>query len=374
MLKSNKLSSKVASFKKIRSTYPYVVRTAMAVTIVGLLVSTYKVDLNAASFNANLNLTETSAPVLDDVTEREVSVLVAQLADIVETEKVQAVTESDLELSFKPQTTIVAKNQVIATSDISRADVESHKVAEGESLSDIAKKYDVTTDTIKWANDLNTEVLSAGQELVILPVDGVLHKVVDGDTPQKLADTYTADANDLVAFNDLEISGLVTGNSVIVPGGTKPAPVTTNRLYSAYVARATETVQYNTGYSGSSSYTYLTHYTGYGSTSTYSRGWCTDWAAYRAGQLGNKVGNQWGNANTWDSSAAAAGYYVGGTPKVGAVFQSDRGGLGHVGVVEEVSSDRSMIKYSDMNGLAGWGNAARTNDWVPASYYEYIYR
>jgi hypothetical protein len=43
-------------------------------------------------------------------------------------------------------------------------------------------------------------------------------------------------------------------------------------------------------------------------------------------------------------------------------------------VVEEVSEDGSMIKYSDMNGLIGWGKAGITNDWVPASgFWAYIH-
>jgi len=34
-----------------------------------------------------------------------------------------------------------------------------------------------------------------------------------------------------------------------------------------------------------------------------------------------------------------------------------------------------MIKYSDMNGLAGWGRVGYSDDWVPASKFpHYIYR
>jgi surface antigen len=47
---------------------------------------------------------------------------------------------------------------------------------------------------------------------------------------------------------------------------------------------------------------------------------------------------------------------------------------GHVAVVEAVSPDGTMIKYSDMNGLSGFGRVGYS-DWVPATTYQnYIYR
>lgn len=208
--------------------------------------------------------------------------------------------------------------------------------------------------------------MARGSKLSIPPVDGVLHKVEDGDTIKKLAEKYDARDDDIIAFNDAEF-GLKNGDKIVIPNGTKPDPVISSPTYAStgtYAPRPTY----------GSSYNYITHYTAYSSTSSYSRGWCTDWAAYRAAQLGNPVQNRWGNANTWDSGAAAAGYYVGSVPKVGSVFQSDYGWAGHVGVVEAVSADGTKIKYSDMNGLAGWGNAAETKDWVSAAGYDFIHR
>ena len=63
------------------------------------------------------------------------------------------------------------------------------------------------------------------------------------------------------------------------------------------------------------------------------------------------------------------------TPKVGAIAQTDARGWGHVGYVEAVSPDGTMIKYSDMNGLAGF-NRVGYSDWVPAlsKYQRFIYR
>jgi surface antigen len=65
---------------------------------------------------------------------------------------------------------------------------------------------------------------------------------------------------------------------------------------------------------------------------------------------------------------------VSSTPRVGAIGQSDGGYFGHVAYVEAVSDDGTMIKYSDMNGLAGFGRVGYS-DWVSASKFpKYIYR
>ena len=52
------------------------------------------------------------------------------------------------------------------------------------------------------------------------------------------------------------------------------------------------------------------------------------------------------------------------------------GGLGHVGIVTAVSEDGSMIKYKDMNGLAGFGRYGETPDFIPAHarFQKFIYR
>ncbi len=257
------------------------------------------------------------------------------------------------------------KASAVSTDSVSHRDIQTYVVASGESVNDIARKFGVKSDTIRWANDLgSSEGVSAGDELVILPVDGVLHTVASGDTADSLADKYEANATQIIRFNDAEINGLSSGQKIVIPGGVKPAPEPSFNPATSNFANSFVPMY------GQGSVT-VAHYTDYANSSGYARGWCTDWAYYRSAQLGNTVGSNWGNAISWTAHAQAAGYYVGGQPKVGAVVYWP--GRNHVGVVEEVSSDGSMIKYSDMNGLAGWGNAAQTVNWVPASSYLYIY-
>ena len=60
-----------------------------------------------------------------------------------------------------------------------------------------------------------------------------------------------------------------------------------------------------------------------------------------------------GNASTWDN-ALAGSFVINRTPAAGAVFQTDTGYYGHVGIVDSVNAD-GTITISDMNGIAGWG-------------------
>ena len=311
--------------------------------------------------SADVNGVASNQVVLDNVAQQQLDQHISDITGVEST----AATVTDYDTSS------VTKQQIIETNDITTHDVLTHTVKDDETIESIARDYGVNVNTIKWANDLTSDTLAKDDKLSIPPVDGVLHKVEDGDTVKKLAEKYDATEDDIIAFNDAEIDGLKEGRKIVIPNGTKPDPVVSSPTYAS---AGTSSYSYTPRPSYGSSYNYMTHYTAYSSTSTYSRGWCTDWAAYRAAQLGNPVQNRWGNANSWDSGAAAAGYYVGSKPKVGAVFQSDYGWAGHVGVVEAVSADGTKIKYSDMNGLAGWGNAAVTKDWVSAAGYDYIYR
>jgi putative secretory antigen len=84
----------------------------------------------------------------------------------------------------------------------------------------------------------------------------------------------------------------------------------------------------------------------------YAAGNCTWYAYERRLQLGRPIGSFWGNANTWATSARAAGFVVNNTPAPGAIFQTTAGYYGHVGIVERV--ENGVVYVSDMN-YAGYG-------------------
>jgi murein DD-endopeptidase MepM/ murein hydrolase activator NlpD len=105
--------------------------------------------------------------------------------------------------------------------DEGQDEISIYEVREGDSFSSIAKMYNVSVNTILWANNLNKKTtLKIGQSLVILPVSGVSHTVKKGDTLEKIAKLYKGDADEIRDFNGLENDTvLVAGSVVIIPDG-----------------------------------------------------------------------------------------------------------------------------------------------------------
>ncbi len=103
--------------------------------------------------------------------------------------------------------------------------VSTHLVKEGETISGIAASYDVSPDTIRWANNLSkTSVLKSGQSLTILPVTGTKHTVKKGDTLAAIAKKYDGDATEIASYNGVDDTTLVIGSEVIIPNGEIQAP------------------------------------------------------------------------------------------------------------------------------------------------------
>lgn len=107
-----------------------------------------------------------------------------------------------------------------------RKEVIEYTVQPGETLLSIANKFEISPETILWANDLNNKsVIKPGQKLIILPVSGILHYVNKGDTLDGIAKKYKAEKSEIISFNELSDEGeIFIGDILIVPGGTRPLP------------------------------------------------------------------------------------------------------------------------------------------------------
>lgn len=245
---------------------------------------------------------------------------------------------------------VASKPQIVSTALKSWRDISDYTVAAGDTVSSVAQKFGVTSESIRWSNGLSGDALTAGNKLVIPPVNGVVYTVKSGDTPQTVAAAYHSTAEKVIGYNDAE-NGLVVGRRIIIPDG---------RIVPATPPRTT-TYLTNRSIIGTSSFT-----PNYGPNG-YDWGWCTYYAAARSGAPGN-----WGNANTWAYYARLSGWKVSSTPVAGAIFQTPSGWAGHVGIVDEVYGNGTM-KISDMNGIAGFGQVGSAV--VPVTAYpNYIYR
>lgn len=105
-----------------------------------------------------------------------------------------------------------------------RDSVIDYKVIGGDTLVLIAQKFDISVDTIKWTNNLKTDVIKPGQALKISPVTGVVHKVVSGENIYTIAKKYKTEAQKIVNFPfndfvDLDTLAITAGQTLYVPDG-----------------------------------------------------------------------------------------------------------------------------------------------------------
>lgn len=107
-----------------------------------------------------------------------------------------------------------------------KGEISVYTVRPADTLSQIAEMFDVSSNTILWANDItDPSVIQPGDTLVILPITGVRHVVKKGDTIASIAKKYDGDADEIIAYNQLaSASAINVGDTVVVPSGVAPMP------------------------------------------------------------------------------------------------------------------------------------------------------
>jgi surface antigen len=219
-----------------------------------------------------------------------------------------------------------------------------YTVQAGDNLQSIAAQFQVTPQMIRWSNPIlaTTDQVSAGQQLVIPPVSGLVVTVKAGDTIETLAAAYRSDPDSIVDFNRLRDDALVAGTQLVIPAGTGPDLVTNTTTQTSRTRPTTRTPRPRVP-----SDVTLGGQSGPYRNSMFPYGYCTWYVATR------RVVTWSGNAWQWYSNAAAQGYSVGKTPRVGAIMDTWESGWGHVAYVEQVNPDGSWV-VSEMN-YRGWG-------------------
>ena len=290
---------------------------------------------------------------LDQISAADIAVNVAREARLPEATAVTNTADSEnasLAISSNDDS-VVSKPQVISDGLGSNKDIIHYTVKSGDTVQNLSDKFGITPETIRLSNNLGSDTLTVGMDLLISPINGVVYRVQPGDTPASVAAKFRADASQVISFNDVELTHkLKPGTLIVIPDGTQAEP--------------RNTVPVSRGLSATTSFSFS--FGGVG----YPEGWCTYYAAARSGAPPN-----WGNAESWAYYAALSGWTVSSVPKVGAIAQRGGGWGGHVGIVEavRVANGEYQIKYSDMNGLAGFGRVGYS-DWVSKTEFQnYIY-
>lgn len=296
---------------------------------------------------------ESSGP-LDQISSADIAVNVARMTRLPEATSVTNHADSVNAALLAPQAdnSIVAKPQIMASVLPSKYDIQVYVTQRGDTISKIARKHGVSSDSVRWSNGLSGNNISAGKKLFLPPsgVNGIVYKVKDNDTPKKIADKYNANKDKLIAFNDAEINGLVKGERIVIPDGSIAAPLPAATTAAGFGGFAFgSTAQY--GYNG------------------YDYGWCTWYAANRRMDIGRPVPSNLGDAYTWVYRARLAGLSVSSKPRTGSVIWTNTYYPGHVAFVEEVNSDGS-IWVTDMNshGQVSKDNSAPAGGWGQVSW------
>lgn len=298
--------------------------------------------VNAANVSTTTQIDQTS---VDNVLATGVAANVAQITNLpiatsVANMAISAQTKSEFTQTDGVSTT---KPQLLGTT--TTREVISYTTVAGDTVELLAAKYNISSDTIKWANNLTSDALNPGTVLRILPTNGVLYSVKSGDTVDSIATKYGVDKTRLILYNDLDVSGVVPNISIILPSGVLPgnerpgyiAPVITQNYYYGVTG---------TGFGG------RTWNIGYGTPDNglYYHGNCTLYAYNRRKALHLGVGDHWGNAGSWAQLAAADGYQVDHNPSDGAIIQDP----GHVAIVESILPNGDL-SISEMNAYVAGG-------------------
>lgn len=101
-----------------------------------------------------------------------------------------------------------------------------HRVGLAETWQSLAERFGITVETLLAANPfLNPDRLMPGQEVLVLPVSGVVHTLAEGETLDAVAARYGVDSAALREANGLpEAPELRAGDRLLVPHAQPPRP------------------------------------------------------------------------------------------------------------------------------------------------------
>lgn len=345
---------------KINLIYTATFVVIMAVAFVGSSSNIEdEIQLNNVSTVESTSLVTESAKStssIDEVTETNVVANLAETANLAIAPNTASLSVSvSILQESKTQSADsgLEKPKILEVSSEKR-EITTYKTEQEELIQQIAEKFGITAQTIKWVNNLKGDKVEAGKEIRILPIDGIVYTVKTGDKLADVANKYQASVERIISYNNLEDENVIKeGQEIVIPGGVLPEEDRPD-----YVAPVRAVATVSSGYSNSLSSTIIPSNYNAKAGNAYAWGNCT-WYVYN---LRPDIGSFWGNASSWAVSARAAGYLVDSNPTVGSIAQwnpyvAGHSGYGHVAYVEAVNSD-GTITISEMN-VRGTGVTSR---------------
>lgn len=109
-----------------------------------------------------------------------------------------------------------------------RTTIIDYVVQPGDTVSQIANRLGVSTETVIWANQIaNPDMIRPGDVLRVPPITGVLHTVEPGDTLPQLAARYGTSVQAVLDYPLNRIENpeqLIAGQLIMFPFGIRPRP------------------------------------------------------------------------------------------------------------------------------------------------------
>lgn len=248
---------------------------------------------------------------------------------------------------------------------LGRKDAITYEIKSGDTPSSIADSFNISTNTLLWANNLDLSSatrIRPGDKLVILPVSGIRYTIKKNDTLTAIAKKYSATEENILSFNNLGSSDdLEIDSVIIIPDGRMPAPpapkpVVRPKTSLAYVQPAKSGSKGVYRFVSEEEFNVPNATAGDDVPAAQGR-------RFVAGQCTYYVGLRryvpWtGDAKKWLVNSRAYGYKTGLTPQVGAIMvTSENPRYGHVAYVEAVSDGKVTI--SEMNYVGPWIKSVR---------------
>ncbi len=244
------------------------------------------------------------------------------------------------------------KRDVSGTKEIIEYTVQS-----GDSVARIAGKFNITRNSIYWANNFESNhVIQPWDTIKVPPVSGLIHTVKSGETLGGLAGKYEVDSEDIMRQNLLlTANDLKIGDTIIIPGAEKEQPKPVVVPKKTYAAKTTTTKKASWySFAGRAQSEYVNTSWAYNLVwrKPFSGVWgnCTWYvASYK------NVNWRW-NANRWMANARAKWHATGTRPTIGAIVQFEgrwyNPYYGHVGIVIDMTPTHIIV--SDMNYRRLW--------------------
>lgn len=253
-----------------------------------------------------------------------------------------------------------------------------YDVQEWDTIRLLAKQYEISYDTIMWANNFwKDHLVEAWDKIIFPPVSGIIYTVESGNSISQIAKKYSIESDAIIEQNSLTSQHLKIGQKLILPWAEYiEPPKIVEPVAKAYVAPTKKTstnTAYNQAAVSTSSYTankgryVLTQKPSY---HTFYWGNCTWFVAkYKSVNWG------W-NANQWLYNARAKWHATGYNASLWSIivfgwrWYNPR--YGHVWIVMEVYANELII--ADMNyrrlGEVTYRKINRWDSWI--KWYIYV--